>query len=171
MPGPWRIAFDAAHDQPDLPPLRHVLFGLNAHINYDLPQALLAVIPPADFDDPAVRRSRENDHQHVDVVLQARVGAEDAELNAISRVTLLDRLLRPANRAASRRFLAEARRKVWRNAAVLDRARRVGAEPYAATLAVLETLCADRVRDLTGPGPVLLSLARKGFGVVLPAGS
>src|SRR5262245_25974846 len=31
--GPWRIAFDAAREQPDLPPLRHVLFGLNAHIN------------------------------------------------------------------------------------------------------------------------------------------
>ncbi len=89
-----------------------MLFGLNAHINYDLPQALLAVITPADFDDPAVRRRREADHRHVDAVLQARVGAEDAELGAVSRVTLLDRLLRPANRAASRRFLAEARAKV-----------------------------------------------------------
>ena len=104
VPGPWRIAFDAARDQPDLPPLRHVLFGLNAHINYDLPQALVDVITPADFDSPAVRHAREEDHRHVDVVLQARVDAEDRELNAISRVTLLDRLLRPANRMASRRF-------------------------------------------------------------------
>jgi Family of unknown function (DUF5995) len=168
--GPWRIAFGAARDQPGLPPLRHVLFGLNAHINYDLPQALLAVITPADFDDPAVRAARQVDHRHVDVVLQARVGAEDQELNAISKVTLLDRLLRPANRMASRRFLAEARSKVWHNAAVLDRARRVSVARYAATLAVLEELCTARVSDLTEPGPVLLSLARKGFGVVLPDG-
>jgi hypothetical protein len=168
VPGPWRIAFGAAREQPDLPPLRHVLFGLNAHINFDLPQALLAVITSADFDDPAVRRSRQQDHEHIDVVLRERVGAEDSELNAISKVTLLDRLLRPANRMASRRFLAEARRKVWHNAAVLDQARRDGAQRYAATLSVLEALCADRVRDLTRPGPVLLTLARKGFGVTLP---
>ncbi len=169
--GPWRIAFNTTREQPDLPPLRHVLFGLNAHINYDLPQALLAVITPADFDNPAVRRVRQDDHGHVDVVLQRRVGAEDDELNAISRVTLLDRLLRPANRMASRRFLAEARRKVWHNAAVLDQARRVGSARYTETLAALEELCTNRVRDLTKPGPVLLNLARKGFGVLLPAPS
>src|SRR5262245_15687215 len=168
VPGPWRIAFGPPRDQPHLPPLRHVLFGLNAHINYDLPQALLAVITSADFDDPTVRLSRQEDHEHVDVVLQARVGAEDDELTAVSRVTLVDRLLRPANRMASRRFLAEARRKVWHNATVLDRARRVGAQHYAATLAVLEALCEDRVRDLTRPGPVLLTLARKGFGLTVP---
>jgi hypothetical protein len=68
---------------------------------------------------------------------------------------------------ASRRFLAEARAKVWHNAGVLDQARRISPTRYAATLAVLENLCANRVRDLTRPGPVLLSLARKGFGVVL----
>src|SRR4051794_1796481 len=42
--GPWEVAFSAA-TQPAtaLPPLRHVLLGMNAHINYDLPQALVAV--------------------------------------------------------------------------------------------------------------------------------
>jgi hypothetical protein len=165
---PWRVAFDAAREQPDLPPLRHVLFGLNAHINYDLPQALIEVISSADFDDPAVLRAREADHRHLDVVLHARVGAEDDELGEVSRVSLLDRLMRPANRAASRRFLTEARAKVWRNAVALDRARRAGADPYASVLAELERRCAARVLDLTAPGPVLFSLARRGFGVLLP---
>lgn len=169
LPGPWRVAFDAARRLPDAPPLRHVLFGLNAHINYDLPQALVAVITPEEFDDPDVVRSRRRDHGHVDTVLQARVGAEDVELNAISRVSLLDRALRPANRVASRRFLTEAREKVWRNAATLDQARRDGEQAYAVGLGVLESLCAERVRDLTRPGPVLLRLARGGFGVVIPA--
>ncbi len=167
VPRPWRGAVDTAREQPNLPPLRHVLFGLNAHINYDLPQALLAVISPADFDNPAVLHVRQADHRHVDAVLQARVGAEDDELNAISRMTLLDRLLRPANRAASRRFLAEAREKVWRNAAALDRSRRAGAAQYTSTLAELEDRSAARVRDLTRRGPVLLRLARNGFGVLL----
>ncbi|WP_426595560.1 DUF5995 family protein [Cellulomonas sp. McL0617] len=161
--GPWRVAFGA---RPGLPPLRHVLLGLNAHINYDLPRALLAVISSAEFDEPDVLQRRSADHQHLDLVLQARVGAEDDELSAVSRVTPLDRLLRPANRAASRRFLAEARAKVWRNAVVLDRARRVGR--YEPVLAELEVLCADRVRDLLPSGQVLLSLARRGFGVLLP---
>jgi hypothetical protein len=165
--GPWRVAFDTAAQQPGLPPLRHVLFGLNAHINYDLPQALLAVISSAEFDDPAVVRSRAADHAHIDVVLQSRVGAEDDELGAVSRVTLLDRLLRPANRAASKRFLTEAREKVWRNAVVLDHARRQGT--YSTVLAELERRCAARVLDLTRPGPVLLRLARDGFGVLLPS--
>ena len=167
VPGPWQVAFDTAAQRPDAPPLRHVLFGLNAHINYDLPQALLAVISPTDFDDPVVVRRRVADHRHVDAVLQARVGAEDDELVAASKLTLLDRLLRPANRAASRRFLAEAREKVWRNAIALDRARRAGDAAYARALAELEQRCAARVLDLTRPGPVLLRLARRGFGVLL----
>jgi hypothetical protein len=48
---PWEIAFGA----PDgLPALRHVLLGMNAHINYDLPQALLAVITEEEFGDAAL---------------------------------------------------------------------------------------------------------------------
>src|SRR5206468_12499831 len=110
----------------------------------------------------------EADHRHVDDVLLARVGAEDEELTAQSRPSLLDRLLAPANRAATRRILTEARAKVWRNTAALDRARRIGPDRYAAVLAELEALCAVRVADLTASGQVLLKLARRGFGVVLP---
>jgi hypothetical protein len=168
VPGPWRVAFDTARRRPDLPPLLHVLFGLNAHINYDLPQALIEVISSAEFDDPALVARREADHRHIDGVLRARVGAEDVELTAVSRISLLDRLLRPANQAATKRFLAEARAKVWRNAIALDRARRDGTAHQAAVLAELERRCAARVLDLTRPGPVLLRLARRGFGVLLP---
>lgn len=162
--GPWRAAFGAPRD---LPPLRHVLLGLNAHINYDLPQALLAVVPAADFASPAVRAQREADHRHVDTVLSGRVAAEDDELTAVSRVGVLDRLLRPANRAASRRFLAEAREKVWRNATALDAARAAGPDALASRLAELERLCAARVQDLVRSRQVLLSLAVHGFGVRL----
>jgi uncharacterized protein DUF5995 len=167
IPAPWRITFDTARDRPDLPPLRHVLLGMNAHINYDLPQALLAVITPEEFDDPRVRESRAADHRHIDDVLAARVSAEDAELTAVSRPTLLDRLLTPANRFATRRFLAEARAKVWHNTGVLDRARRDGPAAYARVLAELEALSAARLADLVAPGQVLLKLFRRGFGVRL----
>ena len=168
VPAPWRIAFDVARDRPALPPLRHILLGMNAHINYDLPQALIAVIAPADFDDPAIRRSRAADHTHVDAVLLARVGAEDDEVRASGPVSLLDRLLGPVNRAATRRLLAESRAKVWHNTDVLDRARRDSPQRYAAVLADLEKLCAAKLVELTAPGQVLLRLARRGFGVLLP---
>src|ERR687889_1622327 len=42
-PAPWRLAFGA---DPGLPPEAHVLLGVNAHINYDLPQSMVRVIPP-----------------------------------------------------------------------------------------------------------------------------
>ncbi|WP_344060524.1 DUF5995 family protein [Terrabacter lapilli] len=122
---PWRLAFGVAAG---LPALRNVLVGVNAHINYDLPQALLAVIDDADFEDPHLLARRRRDHERIDAVLAARVAAEDSELATRSGRTLLDRVLLPANRAASRRFLAEARRKVWHNTAELQRARLAGTE-------------------------------------------
>ena len=83
--------------------------------------------------------------------------------------TLQDRLLRPFNRLGTRRFLREAREKVWANAIALSRARRRGPGCYAAVLVQLEELSAAKVAALEAPGPVLLRLAATGFGVRLPA--
>jgi len=162
---PWAIAFGAPAD---LPALRHVLLGMNAHINYDLPQALVAVITDEQFDDPELLARREADHRAIDTVLASRVAAEDDELTALSRPsTLLDRLLRPFNRLGTQRFLREAREKVWANAIALSRARRQGPDAYAAVLAQLEELSAAKVAALMAPGQVLLRLAATGFGVRL----
>jgi hypothetical protein len=168
VPEPWAVAFAAAAAQPDLPPVRQVLLGMNAHINYDLPQALLAVISDAEFADPAVRARREADHRRIDEVLAVRVGAEDAELQQFGPApTWQDRALQPANRMATRRFLRESRAKVWANALELSKARKAGPEAYDTSLAQLEKLCGRRVADLVRPGPVLLRLAAGGFGVQL----
>ena len=167
---PWRVAFEAAGD-PDLPPLRHVLLGLNAHVNFDLPQALIGVISDAEFADPAVMARRYADHKHVDDVLVVRVGTEDKEIAAANRPgqrTFLDRALAPLNRAGSRRFLKEARAKVFANARALSRARAAGPDVLAARLAELEALCGAKVAELRAPGQVLLRLTRRGFGVLLP---
>ncbi len=143
---PWSIAFGAPAD---LPALRHVLLGMNAHINYDLPQALLAVISDEQFDDPVLLARREADHRAIDNVLASRVAAEDDELTSVSGpVTLLDRLLRPFNRLGTQRFLREARQKVWANAIALSRARRQGPDTYAAVLAR-----AGRTQRRQGRGP------------------
>ena len=161
VPGPWRVAFDAARESPELPPLRHVLLGMNAHINLDLAQSLVTVISDEEFSDPAVVTRRGEDHRHVDEVLSERVGAEDAELRAGNR------LLAPANRFATRRFLRESRAKVWANARQLSRARVEGEKALAARRVELERLSTARVADLVGGGPVLLKLGLRGFGVLL----
>lgn len=162
---PWRVAFDAPAD---LPALRHVLLGINAHVNYDLPQALLAVITDEDFTEPATMARRRRDHERIDGVLAGRVAAEDDELATRSARSLVDRTLQPLNRTASKRFLREARQKVWHNTEELQAARLAGGQQYAARLAELEVLSAARIADLLAPGQVLLRLAVAGFGVVLP---
>jgi hypothetical protein len=162
-PRPWRLAFSAPAE---LPPLRHVLLGINAHINYDLPQALLAVITDAEFEDSVLTARRQRDHERIDTVLAGRVAAEDEQLAAGK--TVLDRMLTPLNRLGSRRFLREAREKVWHNTLELQQARLVGERRYQARLAELELLSAARIADLLAPGQVLLRLAIAGFGVVLP---
>jgi hypothetical protein len=166
-PGPWQTAFDAAA-HPGTPPLRLTLLGMNAHINYDLAQSLVAVITPAEFDDPAVVERRGEDHRRIDAVLASRVRAEDrelAELEPPGNRTLLDRLLTPLNTAGTKRFLAESRAKVWRNARLLDAARRQSDAAYRARLDELAALSAARVADLARPGQVILPLARHGLGV------
>jgi hypothetical protein len=146
-----------------------VLLGMNAHINYDLPQSLLAVITDEQFDDTALLARRKADHRAIDDVLASRVAAEDDELTRISGPPpLADRLLRPFNQLGTKRFLREAREKVWANAIALSRARRQGPDDYAALLAQLEELSAAKVAALRAPGQVLLKLAATGFGVRLP---
>jgi len=162
---PWQLAFGA---KPGLPPEAHVLLGMNAHINFDLPQSLVRVIPPEEFDLPERRDLRRRDHERIDAVLAARIAAEDAALQlAGGRRTPLDRVLAPANRTASRLFLRESRRKVWANAGALHEARLRGPADYALCLTDLEAASAARVADLLRPGPVLLRLAVHGFGVTL----
>jgi hypothetical protein len=163
---PWDIAFSAAAD---IPALRHVLLGMNAHINYDLPQALLGVISDEEFGDPALIARREADHRAIDRALASRVGAEADELARIAGpAPRLDRLLRPLNQLGTQRFLREAREKVWANAIALSQARRRGPDTYSRLLAQLEELSAAKVTVLQAPGQVLLKLAATGFGVRLP---
>jgi hypothetical protein len=165
-PATWRRAFAA---DPSLPPEAHVLLGVHAHVNVDLPQALIATMPPEEFTDAAVCAHRRRDHGRIDRVLAERVAAEDGELARVGgRRTALDRVLAPVNRGAVRRFLKEARRTVWANTAVLHGARDDGQACLERRIAELDAAGAARVGELLRPGPVLIRLAVRGFGVELP---
>ena len=162
-PRPWRLAF---HADPELPTIAHLLLGMNAHINYDLPQATLSVITDQDFEDAVLIERRRRDHERIDKILASRVTAEDQAIGGARR--LVDRILAPLNRMSSRRFLREARQKVWLNVGELQQARLDGADVYLARLEELEVLSAAKIADLLRPGPVVLRLAMTGFGVTLP---
>ena len=165
-PRPWELAFGA---DPGLPPEAHVLLGVNAHINFDLPQSMVRVIPPADMADGDLVARRHRDHEAIDTVLAAQVALEDRALQAAGgRRTVLDRVAAPANRLAVRIFLTESRRRVWANTQQLHAARLRGADAYARRVTDLSDVAAARVADLLRPGPVLLRLAVRGFGVRLP---
>jgi hypothetical protein len=163
VPRPWRLAFQA---DPKLPTIVHLLLGMNAHINYDLPQATLSVITDQDFEHPVLIHRRRRDHERIDKILARRVAAEDHAIGGAR--SALDRILTPANRLSSRRFLREARNKVLLNVAELQQARLAGADAYHDRLAELEVLSAAKIADLLRPGQVLLRLAMTGFGVTLP---
>ncbi len=164
-PRPWQLAFGA---DPGLPPEAHVLLGVNAHVNFDLPQSMIRVIPPEDMADPVLVARRHRDHEAIDAVLATQVAGEDRALQtAGGRRTLLDRVAAPANRLAVRVFLTEGRRKVWANTQQLHAARLAGAGAYERRVADLSDAAAARVADLLRPGPVLLRLAVRGFGVRL----
>ena len=166
VPRPWRIAFDA---DPDLPPVLHVLLGMNAHINFDLPQATVQVIDPASFADQGLLERRRRDHERLDAVLASRVGAEGREMESHGTPrTWLRVVLGPVDRFATRRFLVESRRRVWHNTVALHEARLRGTDAAERRIADLDALTSARVADLLRPGPVLLRVALRGFGVTLP---
>jgi hypothetical protein len=165
VPRPWRLVFAPS---PDLPPLRRVLLGVNAHINYDLPQALLTVISDGDFSDGLLMDRHRRDSERIDKVLASRVAAENEQLATAGCATVLDKILTPLTQLGSKRFLREARLKVWNNTLQLHDSRLAGPDEYAVRLAELELLSAAKIADLLQPGQVLLRLAIAGFGVTLP---
>jgi hypothetical protein len=163
---PWRIAFSA---DTGLPVLRHVLLGMNAHINYDLPLSLLGVIDDAEFADPEVMANRNRDHTHIDTVLLGRVGAEDEAITAAhGGKSTYERLKAPLERRATGHFLREARTKVWANTRLMAAARARGdAAALERLRAELARLSAAKLDELARAREVLLHLSIKGFGVRL----
>jgi hypothetical protein len=168
-PGPWQVAFAVGTEEPEVPPLRHVVLGMHAHRTYDLPQALLLVIDDEGFGDPHLLARRAADLEHADAIVAARAEEEARLLHAAARSgdrTALERTLAPLDRGA-RRFLAETRSKGWRNARVLNTARRQGPASLKVRLDELGARSAERVADLRRPGQPLLRLSARGSGVLL----
>jgi hypothetical protein len=63
-PGPWRLLYDA-RSNPDVERVQFAAAGVNAHINYDLADALLAT-----FSDSPPNAARRRDYDKVDGVFR-----------------------------------------------------------------------------------------------------
>jgi hypothetical protein len=166
-PEPWTLALDVGRS-PRLPPLRMVMIGMNAHINCDLPQALVEVIDPDDFADRGLIAHRDLDLRAVDEILASGVTDHDRELAALEGPVerpLVDRILRPFTRRGTHVFFTGARSKVWHNAEVLARARKRG--DYTQKLSELEQRVTRRLSNLVEPRRVIVDLNRDGFGIEL----
>lgn len=167
-PAPWGVAFATAKD-PAIPPLRHVLLGMNAHVNYDLTLSLLQVIGDDDFADPQMMQRRIRDHRQVNVVLLSLVDEQDEALTtANGGKSFYERLKTPLERRATGHFLQEARAKCWANARLIAaaRARGDGAEERRLIDQLAERSAAKLAQLLHGRD-VLLRLWVTGFGVTL----
>jgi hypothetical protein len=161
VPRPWRLAFGA---DPGLPPLVHVLVELNAHVNWDLPQAVLAVVSDDDLTDETLVASRLRDHDRINAVLAGRTVAEGRLLNP----RLGGTLMLPVNTWLTHRFLPRAREQAWQTVLALAAARQDGPEAYAARLQDLDTLASAKVAQLLEPRWALARTTLRGFGVTLP---
>jgi len=166
---PWRLAFTAAESE-ELEPAKHALLAMNAHINYDLPQAILEVVTDAEFEQGTLPPDRHADNYRLQDVLFSNVAKEGAEFEqAQGGGTLLARVETPFEHPATKKFMGGARDEAWANAARLAVARARGEQTdLAKLLAQLEDLCSMKVQELTTSKQVVFELWLKGFGVLLP---
>src|SRR4029079_10997737 len=102
---PWRLAFTAAQSEA-LEPAKHALLAMNAHINYDLPQAILEVVNDAEFEQGTLPPDRHVDNYRLQDVLFSNVAKEGAEFEqAQGGGTLLARVETPFEHPATKKFM------------------------------------------------------------------
>ena len=142
VPGCWRAAFDVAGDG-DLMIVQHLLLGINAHVNHDLPQVVVERAP-ASGDISALRA----DFDAVNDILAETIPSVLASLGTVSRwVNVV------ASRGGGRAFdfsLRVARTRAWDTAVRLQQTDPRDRPEYVADLDGLVRVLAYLVAN---PGP------------------
>lgn len=153
-PGCWKATFDVAH-RDDLIIVQHLLIGINAHVNFDLPQATVDVATRSGTDLQSVRA----DFDAVNDVL----GAMTSDL-----LRDLDRVSRWANEAGTlgggRLFnfsLEKARDQAWGAAERLFALPQADRPREVAELDRLVSVLAFLISEPSLPGRLLVKLARR----------
>ena len=106
----WRAAFDVEARRGTLI-LQHLLLGMNAHINYDLPVAIQSVAPPATLAE------LQGDFLAINEILGALLDRTQAVIGAFSPLLdLLDRVGGRTDERIATFSIANARDEAWHEA-------------------------------------------------------
>jgi hypothetical protein len=111
----WQLTFDAAARR-DTATIQNLFLGVNAHINYDLVLTVYDMLfPEWENLSPASRRSRYEDHTHVNEIIAETIdGVQDTVVERFSpAMDLVDRLLGPLDEWMTAKMIARWRENVW----------------------------------------------------------
>lgn len=113
----WKVAHDVAREQ-DSTVLLNALLGINAHINYDLADAIAQNLDPMELRDPSALQLRKFDHDQVNNLLVRSMGRiQDVLARDYAPVLGLgDRLLGRVDERLSEVGLTHYRAQVWGDA-------------------------------------------------------
>jgi hypothetical protein len=149
-PGCWQAVF-AVRDQPEIARIQFAMAGMNAHINHDLPQAVVATchataIPPQHgipqySDYTALNATLDSLIQAAKIILRVRLLG-----SALPPVSALDNTLAAWSVAA-------AREAAWNNAELLWHLNSAAPPLAAAFLGTLDGLTALASKTLLVPVP------------------
>ncbi len=143
----WQASWNAAAD-PRLLIVQHLLLGINAHVNYDLPRAVVEVA-----DERGDLLSIRHDFDAVNDVLAATYVDVVKDLDRVSR--WVNSAARLGGGHAFNFSLAMARARAWQAATAMYPLPAEGRRTYAAQLDRLVSVLAFQI---TRPTPVLRSL-------------
>lgn len=149
----WQVAFEAAGDT-GLSVFRHLILGMNAHINLDLGIAAAAVVPPGGLAAFQADFNRINDVLgSLLPVVEAQLGEISPRLGAMSRVGHeLDRI----DERAGNFSMTTARDGAWRLAQRLSRLDSEVARQFAITARDAATaLIATELRTYHAVGDIV----------------
>lgn len=117
----WRTVFDYAKFK-EIWPLQHLLFGVNAHINFDLVLSLVDVLQPEwEKLSQEQRDKRYADHCRVNLIIGQTIDAvQDQVLEpTMPALEWVDNLFGRADEWLISRLIAGWRERVWQDAVIL----------------------------------------------------
>ncbi|MET0865235.1 MAG: DUF5995 family protein, partial [Nakamurella sp.] len=162
VPRPWRLVFAAPND---LPPAQQLALGLTAHLNYDLPVTLQAIVTKEEFSQPDKLASRRRDFGRVDALLTSRMAAE---LTGFGPGTMRNWAVSSVHRLAGQRWFRAVGNSVWHNTEQLQLAKSQGEDSYQQRLAELSVISAAKVAELLAAPQTAMRMVASDFAVRLP---
>jgi hypothetical protein len=148
--GAWKAAHDVGRTRRAVV-LEDVLLGINAHINYDLAQAIAANLDPAELEDEAALRVRKFDHDQVNNLLKASINRIQDALadNYEPALRPADHLLGGLDERMSDAGLKHYREHVWGDALELAKAMAAGGGRDEAMRTKLDLESSDLAEEIT----------------------